>query len=162
MTLQAKFYRSTATAGGGTLTSLGGAITATQVTTESVFLVTPASGNGLTGIRNYNKTPIYRCLYIKNESSPSKSWSNVSVTISQTNSLYYSMAIAPSQAGLNSPAESIATEDTSPNITGAFSSSINLGTIPNSQYYAFWIRMIGTDYGSGGNGGWILKVTGQY
>jgi hypothetical protein len=158
MALNATFYRSSATS--GSLICLGGAISATTVTSGAIFLDTPASGNGLTGIRNYNKTPLYRCLYLKNTAAVS--WSNVSLTITQGNSLYYSMGIAPSAAGLNASAETIATEATLPNITGVFSSSINFGTIPNNQYYAFWIRMIGTDYGSGGNGGWILKVTAQY
>jgi len=159
MALQTSFYKSSATS--GALENLGGAISA-SLATGSIFLATPGSGLGLTGERNYYRRPIYRCLYIKNVSSPAKLYYNVSVSIAQTSSAYYSMEIAPSAAGLNSSAESISSELDLPNITGLFSQSISLGDIPVGQHYAFWIRLVGKDAAAGGNGGWGLSVTGQY
>ena len=137
---------------------LGGARVASEVT-GALFTATPAAGAGLTALRNYNKTPLYRCVYLINTGTTTSL--NSAAGITQTSSTYFTMDMALSNAGKNGTATAIANEATTPTITGAWAASLTIGTLLQNEFYPIWIRITPKDAGSGNNGGWTLTSSGQ-
>lgn len=137
---------------------LGGARVASEIT-GALFTAIPSGGNGATGLRNYNKSSLYRCAYLINTGTTTSL--NTAAAITQTSSTYFTMDIALAAAGKNGTATSIANETTAPAVTGAWASSLSIGTLLQNEFYPIWIRMTLKDVGSGNNGGWTLTSSGQ-
>jgi hypothetical protein len=136
------FFESTATNGGNI--SLGGAITANEITSgalHNLFDVvdsTEAASPGQTS---------YRCFYVKNNHGSltlqdAKVYFNES-TLDGSNSI----AMAVAGEGVNGTAETIANEETAPT-TGSPSfttptsegAALTIGNIPAGQHQAIWLE----------------------
>lgn len=146
--------------------NLGGAASAISVpSSEALFTPAPLATvgkSGITGLRNYNKTPIYRCVYVKNTYGSARTYTDLSVYVTQQNSSYMSIDIAPSASTVDVASSAYVPETTAPAITGTWGASANMGSIPNGSSRALWIRLIGKDTGGGSNGGWSLGVSAKY
>jgi hypothetical protein len=160
MALSVAFYKSTPSTGAPQ--SLGGALT-TAITSgaTSIFTTPPSLNIGLTGLSNYNKSYIYRCIYIRNNHATT-TYQFVNITLNPGDETYFTLEMALSSAGLNADAAAIGTELTAPAVTGSWGKTLSIPTLGVGQRYAIWLRQRGKDVGSGSNGTWNLQVDAKY
>jgi len=139
------FYKSTAQGpgtGGATISSLGGAITASQLTSGLLndLFDDVSAAESTTGRTEY------RCIYIQN--------TNVSLTLqgavlwiaSNAPNANVNCSIGLDPAGKGNVATTIATEDTPPGgvvfTQPDAGTPFALGDLATTEFYAFWIRRV--------------------
>jgi hypothetical protein len=156
-----KEYRSTFSASG--VDSLGGAITATEVTdntTHNIWDVV-ASAESSAGDTEY------RCIYVKNTHA-SLTLQSAKVWIqTQTPSADTSIEIGLGSSAVNGTEQTVANENTAPTSV-TFSTAANegaalsIGNIPNGQHKAIWIkRIVGAAATAANDDSYVLSYAGD-
>jgi hypothetical protein len=156
-----KEYRSTFSASG--VDSLGGAITATEVTdntTHNIWDVV-ASAESSAGDTEY------RCIYVKNTHA-SLTLQSAKVWIqTQTPSADTSIEIGLGSSAVNGTEQTVANENTAPTSV-TFSTAANegaalsIGNIPNGQHKAIWIKsIVGAAATAANDDSYVLSYAGD-
>lgn len=136
-----KEYKSTFTA--NSITSLGGAITATEITTDTLNnlwddVASTESSSGRTE---------YRCYYVKNTHG-SLTYKNVEVYInSNTPSADSSVEIGLGTSAVNGTEQTVADETTAPvgvtfSTAAGSGNALVIGDIPAGEHKAIWVKRI--------------------
>jgi len=144
--------------------SLGGIISSTEVTNNSLNdLWDDVSGTEATA-----GSTEYRCVYLKNTHATlsltlSKAWIDTNTTASGD-----AITIGLDLAGVNATADTISVETEAPSPSVTFStavdkaSGLNTGTVANGQYYGIWIkRVVNAGAGAATSNSYILKWEGD-
>lgn len=150
--------------GGGTgATSLGGAITATELTDNTLNNL----WDDVTGDEASAGDTEYRCICVKNTNATltltsSKFWIQSNTTGGD------SIEVGLDLAGLNATPDDVANENTAPSPAVTFvtavdkANGLNTGNIPAGQYYGIWIkRIVGSSTSVFDNSTYVLKLEGD-
>ena len=159
-------YKSTNSASG--IDSLGGAITATELTDNTTHNIWDQVGSAESSAGDTE----YRCIYVKNEHG-TLTWQNAAVYISSnTTASDTSVEIALGSSAINGTEQTIANESTAPTLPGAngtnFSTAagsgnaLSIGNIPAGQHKAIWIkRIISAAAGATNDDTYVLGYVGD-
>jgi hypothetical protein len=135
-----KFFKSTFVGSGG-ITSLGGAITATELTSLLLHDLFDAVSSAESAAGDTE----YRCIYIQNKHATLDFQSATLHIDTNTPSPSSVIDIALDLAGLNGVADTVADESTAPSPALTFTqppvgTPLALGTMAPDDFYAIWIR----------------------
>lgn len=156
-----KEYKSTNTV--SSIDSLGGAITATEITdntTHNIWDVVSSTES------NSGDTE-YRCIYVKN--------TNASLTLqaakvwiaTNTPSTDTSVEIGLGTSAVNGTEQTVANESTAPSgvtfsTAAGEGNALTIGDIPNGQHKAIWIkRIVGATAGAYNDDNYVLSYAGD-
>src|SRR5687768_7841075 len=156
-----KEYKSTFSAGG--IDSLGGAITATEITDNTTHNIWDlvSSAESSTGDTEY------RCIYVKNTHG-SLTLQSAKVWIqTQTPSSDTSIEIGLGSSAVNGTEQSVANENTAPtsvtfSTAAGEGNALSIGNIPNGQHKAIWIkRIVGTNATAANDDSYVISYAGD-
>jgi hypothetical protein len=156
-----KEYRSTFSASG--VDSLGGAITATEVTDNTTHNIWDVVSSAESSAGDTE----YRCIYVKNTHA-SLTLQSAKVWIqTQTPSSDTSIEIGLGSSAVNGTEQTVANENTAPTSV-TFSTAANegaalsIGNIPNGQHKAIWIkRIVGSSATAANDDSYVLSYAGD-
>jgi hypothetical protein len=156
-----KEYRSTFSASG--VDSLGGAITATEVTDNTTHNIWDVVSSAESSAGDTE----YRCIYVKNTHG-SLTLQSAKVWIqTQTPSADTSVEIGLGTSAVNGTEQTVANENTAPSGV-TFSTAANegaalsIGNIPNGQHKAIWIkRIVGSSATAANDDSYVLSYAGD-
>lgn len=156
-----KEYRSTFTA--SSIDSLGGAITATEITdntTHNIWDVVSSTES------NSGDTE-YRCIYVKNTNGTltlqaAKVWIATNTPSTDT-----SVEIGLGTSAVNGTEQTVANESTAPSgvtfsTAAGEGNALTIGDIPSGQHKAIWIkRIVGATAGAYNDDNYVLSYAGD-
>jgi hypothetical protein len=156
-----KEYRSTFSASG--VDSLGGAITATEVTDNTTHNIWDVVSSAESSAGDTE----YRCIYVKNTHG-SLTLQSAKVWIqTQTPSADTSVEIGLGTSAVNGTEQTVANENTAPSGV-TFSTAANegaalsIGNLPNGQHKAIWIkRIVGSAATAANDDSYVLSYAGD-
>jgi hypothetical protein len=156
-----KEYKSTFSASG--IDSLGGAITATEITDNTTHNIWDlvSSAESSTG-----KTE-YRCIYVKNTHG-SLTLQSAKVWIqTQTPSTDTSIEIGLGSSAVNGTEQTVANENTAPSgvtfgTAAGEGNALSIGNIPSGQHKAIWIkRIVGAAAAAYNDDSYVISYSGD-
>src|SRR5687768_11458567 len=156
-----KEYKSTFSAGG--IDSLGGAITATEITdntTHNIWDVVSSTES------NTGDTE-YRCIYVKNTNATLTLESAKVWIATNTPSTDTSVEIGLGTSAVNGTEQTVANESTAPSgvtfsTAAGEGNALTIGNIPNGQHKAIWIkRIVGATAGAYNDDNYVLSYAGD-
>lgn len=136
-----KFFLSGGAANADPNLSIGGAISATEITDATLHNLFDVVGSAEAEAGDSE----LRCIYVKNNHATLTLQSSVIWIQSQTSSADTDLQIALADEGINGTAEVVVDEDTAP-VGESFSAPVNeaaalaIGDIPAQGYQAIWLR----------------------
>jgi len=156
-----KEYKSTFSA--SSIDSLGGAITATEITdntTHNIWDVVSSTES------NTGDTE-YRCIYVKNTNATLTLESAKVWIATNTPSTDTSVEIGLGTSAVNGTEQTVANESTAPSgvtfsTAAGEGNALTIGNIPNGQHKAIWIkRIVGATAGAYNDDNYVLSYAGD-
>lgn len=156
-----KEYRSTFSASG--IDSLGGAITATEITDNTTHNIWDV----VSSAESSSGDTEYRCIYVKNTHASltlqaAKIWINTNTPSADT-----AVRIALGTSAVNGTEQTIANENTAPSgVTWSTAANegaaLSIGNIPNGQHKAIWIeRVVNSSAAAATDDSYVLSYAGD-
>ena len=158
-----KFYLTGGASNSDVNASLGGAVSSTEITDNSLHNLF----DKVTGAESTAGDTEYRCIAIKNTRGSLTLQSAIVYISSETSHSGANIQIALAGEGLNTQPETVANENTAPSgetfsESASEGAALSLGNIPNGQYYAIWLkRIIGSSTAAKDNYTTVLTVKGD-
>lgn len=157
-----KFYHSGGAGNSDPNASLGGAISSTEITDDTLQNLF----DNVTGQEHTDGDTEYRCFYVKNDHSTDTAYNAKIFIQTNTPAADDTIQIGLDLAGKDGTADTIANESTAPSpaVTFAnaadYANALDLGDLAAGDYYAVWVkRIVSAGSTAQANNSAILKVS---